>query len=87
MTEELIKHHKVKAFSRKNMMDFAKVIRNCNLRHDERDKIAWAIAAYLEKEDMFFDRQRFLKVADGRIEDDHKTKAYSTVKEKHNGII
>jgi len=80
--EEVIKHNKTKSFSRKNMMDIAKVIRNTSISTASREIVTRAIANYFEREDQFFDRKMFNQIASGTLDFDHRTVAYSTVQEK-----
>lgn len=82
--EEVIKHNKTKSFSRKNMMDIAKVIRNTSISTASREIVTRAIANYFEREDPFFDRKTFCQIADGTLEFDRRTVAYSFVQEKEN---
>ena len=80
---EVIKHPtKVKPFSRKNIMDIAKVIRNTSISTASREIVTRAIANYFEREDQFFDRKMFNQIASGTLDFDHRTVAYSTVQEK-----
>ena len=82
---EVIKHPtKVKPFSRKNIMDIAKVIRNTSISTASRVIVTRAIANYFEREDQFFDRKMFNQIASGTLDFDHRTVAYSTVQEKPN---
>ena len=80
---EIIKHPtKVKPFSRKNIMDIAKVIRNTSISTASREIVTRALANYFEREDQFFNRKMFNQIASGTLEFDHRTVAYSTVQEK-----
>ena len=80
---EVIKHPtKVKPFSRKNIMDIAKVLRNTAISTASREIVTRALANYFEREDQFFDRKMFNQIASGTLEFDHRTVAYSTVQEK-----
>ena len=81
---ELIKHHKTKPFSRKNMMDIAKIIRNCHISVASREIVTRALANYFEKEDPFFDRKMFKNLSSGTLDSDPKTARYSTIQEKQN---
>ena len=82
---EVIKHPtKVKPFSRKNIMDIAKVLRNTAITTAHREIVTRALANYFEREDQFFDRKMFNQIASGTLDFDHRTVAYSTVQEKPN---
>ena len=81
---ELIKHHKTKPFSRKNMMDIAKIIRNCPISLSNREVVTRALANYFENEDPFFDRKMFNNLSSGTLDSDPKTARYSTIQEKQN---
>lgn len=86
--EELIKHpKKTKPFSRKNVMDFAKVIRNANISNASRSVILKDLAEYLASEDPFFDKPMFTGIATGKYESDFRTRKHSKIQEKHNGIV
>lgn len=80
---EIIKHPtKVKPFSRKNIMDIAKILRNTAITTAHREIVTRALANYFEREDQFFDRKMFNQIASGTLDFDHRTVAYSTVQEK-----
>jgi len=80
---ELIKHPtKTKPFTRKNIMDIAKVIRNTAISTASREIVTRALANYFEREDQFFDRKTFNQIASGVLDFDKRTVAYSTVQEK-----
>lgn len=79
---ELIKHHKTKPFNRKNMMDLAKILRNCSISSSNREIVVRALANYFEREDPFFDRKMFNQIAAGIVESDFRTVGHSTVQEK-----
>ena len=79
---ELVRNPRPKAFTRKNIMDIAKVLRNTAITTAHREIVTRAIANYFEREDPFFDRKMFNQIAAGIVESDFKTEFYSTVKEK-----
>jgi predicted nucleic-acid-binding protein len=73
-----------KAFSRRILMDIAKVLRNTAITTAHREIVTRALANYFEREDQFFDRKTFNQIANGTLEYDVRTVAYSPVQEKPN---
>lgn len=85
MTQEIIRHPtKYKAFNRTMMMDIAKILRNIEMPTHLRNEIAREYALYFEKLDLFFDKRRFLCVADGTLAFDYRTEYNSHLKDDKN---
>ena len=79
---EVIKHpKKQKPFSRTNVMDFAKVIRNVGMAPTSRVNLVRELANYLATQDQFFDRKVFTDIALSKLDKDVRTETYSTLKD------
>lgn len=81
MTEEIIKHHKVKPLSRVHMMDIAKIIRNLPIHENQRAIVRRTLSEYFTKIDPFFQKERFNNIATGSLAVDNATEPYSHYKE------
>lgn len=82
---EITRHPKrAKAFSRRILMDIAKTVRNCRISENNREIVTRALANYFSREDQFFDRDTFMGLASGKLDNDTRTRAFSTVQEKQD---
>lgn len=75
---------KYKTFTRRNVMDMAKTIRNTHLSANNKEDVGKALAKYLETQDPFFDYNTFMCIVTGKLAYDVKTEPYSPVKDKSN---
>lgn len=70
-----------KSFSRRDMMDIAKIVRNCSASAAGKADLSRRLADYFETVNAHFDRQTFSQIIIGKLDVDKRTEMHSNYKE------